>query len=85
MHTEKTMSEIGICPLCGGGQKPGTTLFAVDLKFGVVVVRDVPAIVCEHCGEASIEDHVAARLEEIVEDARRKRAVVEITYWERAA
>lgn len=75
----------GICPLCGGHEEPGTTLFAVDLKFGVVVVREVPALVCVQCGEATIEDPVAAKLEEIVAEARRKQAVVEVTHWVRPA
>ena len=37
----------------------GTTTFAVDLKFGVVVVRDVPAFVCQIRGDAWIDDPVA--------------------------
>jgi YgiT-type zinc finger domain-containing protein len=72
------------CPLCGGDQRPGDTMFAVDLKFGVVVVREVPALVCSQCGEAAIDDEVAARLEAIVEEARRKRAEVEINHWHEA-
>ena len=32
---------LGQCPLCGGEKQPGPTTFAVDLKTGVVVVRDV--------------------------------------------
>lgn len=80
------MSEnLGRCPLCGGEKHPGTTTFAVDLKFGVVVVREVPAFVCVKCGDAWIEDAVAAKLESIVEDARRKHAVVEVTQWQQAA
>jgi len=59
-------------------------MFAVDLKFGVVVVREVPALVCSQCGEPDIEDAVAASLETMVEDARRKQAVVEVTYWQEA-
>jgi hypothetical protein len=55
------------------------------LKFGVVVVREVPAFVCVKCGDAWIEDAVAAKLESIVEDARRKHAVVEVTQWQQAA
>ena len=43
---------IGHCPLCGGEKQLGTTTFAVDLKFGVVVVREVPAFVCTKCGDA---------------------------------
>jgi YgiT-type zinc finger domain-containing protein len=76
---------VGVCPLCGGEKQPGTTTFAVDLKFGVVVVREVPALVCTKCGDAWIDDPVAARLETIVSDARRKHAVVEITQWQQVA
>lgn len=80
------MSEhLGQCPLCGGEKETGTTTFTVDLGFGVVVVRDVPALVCSQCGEAWIEDKVAGRLEEVVEDARRRQAVVEVTRWEQVA
>ena len=72
-------------PLCGGAKQPGTATFAVDLKFGVVVVRDVPALVCTKCGDAWIEDPVAAKLETVVADARRKQAVVEVTHWQQVA
>ena len=75
----------GRCPLCGGEKQPGTTTFAVDLKFGVVVVREVPAFVCTKCGNAWIDDLVAAKLESIVADARCKQAVVEVTQWQQAA
>ena len=75
----------GRCPLCGGQKVPGTTTFAVDLKFGVVVVREVPALVCEKCGDAWIEDPVAKKLESIVADARSKQAVVEVTQWRQVA
>ena len=42
----------GRCALCGGDKHPGVTTFAVDLTFGVVVVRDVPALVCGGCADA---------------------------------
>jgi len=67
------------CPLCGGSKKAGRTTFTVDLGFGVVVVRDVPASVCSQCGADWIEDSIASKLEEIVNDARQKRHIVEIT------
>lgn len=77
--------DAGRCPLCGGEKEAGTTTFTVDLKFGVLVVRDVPALVCSQCGEAWIEDAVAAKLETVVADARRRQAVVEVTRWEQVA
>lgn len=66
------------CPLCSGTKKPGTTTFTADLGFGVVVVRDVPATVCSQCGADWIADDVAARIEELVDDARKKRLQVEV-------
>ncbi len=67
------------CPLCGGTKKPGKTVFSVDLGFGVVVVRDVPATVCSLCGADWIDDATAEKLEEVVSDARQKHHMVEIT------
>ena len=67
------------CPVCGGTKKAGKTTFTADLGFGVVVVRDVPAMVCSQCGADWIEDTIAAKLEEIVSDARQRHHIVEIT------
>lgn len=67
------------CPLCGGTKKEGKTTFTVDLSFGVVVVRNVPATVCSQCGADWIEDTVAEKLEKIVEDARNRHHLVEVT------
>ena len=66
------------CPLCGGRKQPGTTTFAADLGFGVIVVRDVPATVCSQCGADWISDDVASRLEVLVEEAKAKRHQVEV-------
>ena len=67
------------CPLCGGAKKSGTTTFTADFDFGVVVVRNVPALVCALCSADWIQDDVAARLETIVAEAKAKRLQVEVT------
>ncbi len=66
------------CPLCGGRVGPGETTFTVELGFGVVVVRHVPALVCETCGESWFEDETAVNLERIVETARKEKSQVEV-------
>lgn len=59
------------CPICGHDDlTPGTTTFAADADGTVVVVRCVPAQVCEHCGEAFIDDAVAAHLEALAANAK---------------
>ena len=69
------------CPICGGTKTRGTTTFTVDLGFGVVVVRDVPALVCDQCGADWIEDAVAERLEQTVNSARKRHRQVEVTAY----
>ena len=59
-------------------------MFAVDLGFGVVIVRGVPARVCARCGEAHIEDEPAAKLEELVARAREQRTEFAVTHWREA-
>lgn len=66
------------CPLCAGCLGYGTTTFTVDYGDGVVVVRHVPAQVCEQCGESWIEDTVSEKLQLIVKDAKSKRHQVEV-------
>lgn len=74
----KTDNQQGPCPVCGGNRAPGKTTYSVDLGFGVVVVRDVPAVLCQQCGEEWIDDAVAEKLENIVEDARERRQQVAV-------
>ena len=76
---------LGRCPLCGGEKQPGVTTFTVDLESGVVVVRGVPALVFAQCGESWLEEPVVRKLETIVEDARLRRVVVEVTQWPHVA
>jgi YgiT-type zinc finger domain-containing protein len=75
------MKSKDICPVCAGTKTPGTTTFTVDLGFGVVVVRDVPTLVCDQCGENWIEDTVAERLEQTVNNARKRHRQVEVTAY----
>lgn len=75
----KTNTFPASCPLCGGGKQAGKTTFTVDLGFGVVVVREVPATVCSQCGADWIDDTIAEKLEKIVDDARERHNLVEVT------
>ena len=79
------MNTKNLCPLCGGEKEPGSTTFTADLKSGVLVVRNVPAMVCSMCGEDWIEDQTAAMLERLVEDAKKRHMQVEVVSIDSAA
>jgi YgiT-type zinc finger domain-containing protein len=56
------------CVICRTGSvKPGTTTFTVDKDGHTYVLRDVPARVCQQCGEpyfdAEVTQHVLAQVE----------------------
>lgn len=72
------------CPLCSGKVEPGTTTFTVDLKTGVVIVRNVPAFVCTQCGEDWIDNPVSIRLEGIAARARARNTQLEMISMARA-
>ena len=56
---------------CKGQTIETTTKFIVDLGACVVIVKNVPARVCQQCGEASYSSEVAKQLEKIVEAVKR--------------
>ncbi len=75
------MSTQNLCPICGGTKTQGTTTFTVDLGFGVVVVRKVPALICDQCGSDWIADETAERLEKTVNEARQRHRQVDVTAY----
>jgi len=74
-----------VCPLCGGHKKQGTTTFTVDMRDTLVVIRNVPATLCSLCGNAWLDDQVAANMESIVEEAKSSHRQMEVTQYRKAA
>ncbi len=66
------------CPMCGGHKEAGLTTFTADLGENLVVVRRVPATVCNQCGEEWLNNETAKQLEAIVEEARAKKHQLEV-------
>ncbi len=73
------------CPLCKASASKGVTTITVELGFGVVVIRQVPAMVCLQCGEEWLDDATTQKVEEIVNAARQKHVAVEIAEWSHVA
>lgn len=71
-----------LCPLCGGERDIGETIYSVDLGFGIVVVRKVPARVCIQCGEEWIDAETARTLELIIENAREQKPQLEVLQYQ---
>jgi len=78
LSTQHSELSTANCPLCGGDKASGKTTLTVELGYGIVVIRDVPATVCQQCGADWIDDAIAGKIENIVEEARRKHSQMEV-------
>ena len=68
----KKNGKIMNCIGCRGGLlNQGQTTFAVDEDGVLVVIRKVPALICDQCGEEYLDEIVTQRLETEVNNALR--------------
>lgn len=67
------------CVICESGETyPGTATVTLQRQKTVVVIKDVPAQVCQDCGDYYLDGPVARRVYLQVEDAVKRQAEVEI-------
>ena len=67
------------CVLCRQGEtNPGSVTVTLQRNDTTVIIKDVPADVCENCGEYYLSDKITDKVHAMGEDAVRKGAEVEI-------
>jgi YgiT-type zinc finger domain-containing protein len=67
------------CDICKQGEiRPGTATVMLERNGMTLVVKSVPARVCENCGEEYVDEDVTARLLREAEDAARSGVQVDI-------
>ena len=67
------------CVICKHGQTlPGKVTVPLQRGETTVVVKDVPAEVCQNCGEYYLDSQITARLFQTAEQAVKNGAEVEI-------
>jgi YgiT-type zinc finger domain-containing protein len=52
--------------------------FPVDLKTRFVLIKEVPALVCEQCGEFFIDDKIHIQIEHIIEKVKELNVELEV-------
>jgi len=74
------------CPLCKGSMSAGKTNLPYELKKGnVVVIINVPALVCEQCGDDFVEIDIARKVEKLLERIERDGVSMGMVQFDRAA
>ena len=51
------------CLMCKGSLENKLTTFMVELDNCIIIVKNVPSLVCKQCGEVSYSDEVAKQLD----------------------
>ena len=70
------------CVTCKHGEfEPGETTLTFERDESVVVVRNVPARVCDNCGEVVLEEDVAKKSFDMAQSELDKGVEVEITKY----
>ena len=75
------------CPLCKGEMvKVGKTNLPYEIDGEkIIVVRNVPALVCAQCGDAFVEIDILRKVEKILDKVRGDGMVMGFVEYEKAA
>ena len=73
------------CMKCGKEAFKSTTTEAIELGFGVLVIRNIPCYKCEECDEIFYTGDVALKIEEITERVKQFIQEVTVIDYEKAA
>jgi len=62
-----------------------TTSEAIELGFGLLVIRNIPCYKCEECDEISYTGDVVMRIESLVAEAKRLMHEIRVIDYTKAA
>ena len=65
------------CFMCKGKLEEKNTTFMVELDNCIIIIKNVPSLVCEQCGEGLYSNEVSKQLEKLVNAVRN--SITEIT------
>ncbi|PPK52384.1 type II toxin-antitoxin system MqsA family antitoxin [Marinobacter persicus] len=70
------------CVICKQGEtRPGTTTVTLTRGESTVVVKNVPADICENCGEYYLNEEISSQIMTMAEEAVRLNHEVEVIQY----
>ena len=73
------------CMKCGQSACKSTASEAIELGFGLLVIRNIPCNKCGECDEIFYTGDAVKRLEAIVEEAKKRMQDIRIINYEEKA
>lgn len=69
------------CVICKNGTtEKGKTTVTFEKKGTVIVIKDVPAHICQNCGHYYLDDNMSKKLLEIASETIKKGVEVEVMH-----
>ena len=67
------------CTVCKFGEtNNGLTMVTLHRGESVIIIKDVPAQICENCGEYYLSDDVSGQVMALAEEAVKRNAEIEV-------
>ena len=66
-YENKKGEQVMNCFFCKGDMKDGFTTHVTELKNCIVIIKNVPCLKCEQCGEVVYSGEVLKQLDEIID------------------
>jgi YgiT-type zinc finger domain-containing protein len=67
------------CVICKHGEtRSGTTTVTLERGGATIVIKSVPAQICDNCGEAYVDEAITRQLLEIADEALRTGVQVDV-------
>jgi YgiT-type zinc finger domain-containing protein len=74
------------CVICkNGSTKPGLATVTLENNQTVVVIKDVPAQICNNCGHYYLSDDYAEKVLQIAHETAKKGVEIEVTRFKAAS
>ena len=73
------------CMKCGQEAYKSTTSEAIELGFGLLVIRNIPCYKCQECDEIYYTGDVVERIEEMIGEAKQHMQDLRVINYEEAA
>ena len=70
------------CKICSAELKKSKVNHIIDLDDHIIIIKAVPALVCEQCGEYFLENDIALKIEKMIENVCQNHAEVFIVKFD---
>ena len=69
------------CTICDSELIQSKVNHIVDFDNHIIIIKEVPALVCEQCGEYYLDNEIALKVENIIDKVYQNHAEVFVVYF----